>query len=230
MEEQANTAAPARRGFSGWQVTGIVVVAVLITAVGTALLVRAYLFPREFRPVELSAAEEQRLQSKIDLVSGGQGPRITDAPAGSESDADWLRPEAYSEQGGRRAVEFTEKEVNGLIGNDPQLARRLALDFSDDLASARLLIPLDPDFPVLGGRTLRVNAGVSLAYRDGRPIVVLKGVSIMGVPVPSAWLGNLKNVDLVREFGGSEGFWKAFADGVESIEVRDGRLRVALKE
>ena len=59
---------------------------------------------------------------------------------------------------------------------------------------------------------------------------VLKGVSLMGVPIPGAWLGGLKNVDLVQEFGDAQGFWKGFADGVEDIRVEEGALRIRLKE
>ena len=99
-----------------------------------------------------------------------------------------------------------------------------------DLVSARILIQLDQDLPVLGGKTLRVKAGVTFAYRDGRPLVVLRGISVMGVPMPSAWLGGMKNVDLVQEFGGDTGFWKAFSDGVEDIRVEEGQLTVRLKE
>jgi hypothetical protein len=61
-------------------------------------------------------------------------------------------------------------------------------------------------------------------------VVILKGVKLMGVPIPNAWLGGLKNIDLVREFGGDEGFWQLFADGVESIETQDGQLKITLKE
>ena len=81
-----------------------------------------------------------------------------------------------------------------------------------------------------GGRTLRVNAGVELSFANGRPLVKLKGVSLMGVPIPNAWLGNLKNVDLVNEFGANPGFWQSFAAGVDYIQVEDGRLLVRLKE
>jgi hypothetical protein len=43
-------------------------------------------------------------------------------------------------------------------------------------------------------------------------------------------LGNMKNVDLVKEFGEKEGFWSAFADGVDVVEVSEGKLRVKLEE
>lgn len=52
----------------------------------------------------------------------------------------------------------------------------------------------------------------------------------MGVPVPNAWLGGLKHVDLVKEAGGDPGFWKSFSEGVEDIRVVDGRITIKLKE
>jgi hypothetical protein len=52
----------------------------------------------------------------------------------------------------------------------------------------------------------------------------------MGVPIPNAWLGGLKNIDLVEYYGTESGFWKAFADGVDSISIEDGNLTMVLKE
>ena len=84
--------------------------------------------------------------------------------------------------------------------------------------------------PFMGGKTLRVNTGVELGFQDDRPVVKLRGVSIMGVPVPNAWLGSLKNVDLVEQFGAGPGFWKSFSAGVELIELEEGHLHIKLKE
>jgi len=53
---------------------------------------------------------------------------------------------------------------------------------------------------------------------------------VMGVPIPNAWLGGLKNVDLISEFGTDPGFWQSFSEGVEDVRVEDGRIKVKLKE
>lgn len=231
---------PNRRtaGFTGLQVLGCVVAAILVTAGLTYWIVRTYILPSDFEPVELSAQEQVRLDSKLrvlgieppspsaDAAAGDNAPE-TDAP---ETDEEWLRPEPYSEAGAKREVGFSEREVNALLSHNTDLARKLSIDLSDDLASARVLIPLDQDFPILGGRTLRVAAGLELAYGEGRPVVIVRGVSLMGVPIPNAWLGNLKNVDLVEEFGGGPGVWKGFADGIEFAQIRDGELKIKLKE
>jgi len=204
------------------QVFLIIIVTIAVTAGLTFWLLSQYLFLKEFKPVQLKPKEEQVLNSKLQAIGIDVQGAKTDAPP--------LEPERYSEVGAKREVEFSEREVNAMLAKNTDLAQKLAIDLSDDLVSAKLLFPLEEDFPILGGKTLRVNAGVELAYKDSRPTVVLKGVSVMGVPIPNAWLGNLKNVDLVHEFGGDHGFWKTFADGVEYIHVEDGRLLVKLKE
>ena len=89
---------------------------------------------------------------------------------------------------------------------------------------------LDPDFPVLGGKTLKVTAGMEIKLSNGKPSFILKGVSVWGVPIPNAWLGNLKNTDLNKEFGEAGGFWQAINEGVEEIAVKEGKLHIKLKE
>ena len=227
--------ATTRRGFSGLQVLGIIFAVILVTAGLTYWFVRSYVYAREFKPVELSIAEQTKLDSKLAAI--GLAPRevLPEAnrrePTADDFDADGrLKPERYSEEGASRDIRLNERELNALVASNRDLARRFAVDLSNDLASARIVVPVDPDFPILGGKTLRVNAGLELKYGNGRPIVILRGISVMGVPIPNAWMGNLKNVDLVEQFGGDPGFWQAFADGVDSIDIRDGALQIRLKE
>jgi hypothetical protein len=116
------------------------------------------------------------------------------------------------------------------LNSNTDLSDKLVIDLSKDLLSVKLLIPVDQDFPVIGGKTIKVSAGMEFAFKNSLPTVILKGVSVMGIPVPNAWLGGLKNIDLVQEYGQDEGFWKAFSDGVEEMRVEDGRFKIKLKE
>ncbi|VAX04158.1 FIG00859851: hypothetical protein [hydrothermal vent metagenome] len=212
---------PRQRRFDRLHVVLMVLLAMIISAVASVWVLTVYVFPDEFKPVVLSAEESQKLDAKLSRLEPTPGRAGAMVP---------LQPEAYSELGANRDITFTEKELNALLANNTDLARKLAIDLSSDLLSVKLLLPLDEDFPVLGGKTLKVKAGVELAFNDGQPVVVLKGVSVMGVPVPNAWLGNMKNIDLIQEFGQQGGFWAAFADGVDAIRVEDGRLSIRLKE
>ena len=192
----------------------IVIISVALTLGVGYWLATAYLFPSEFNPVELSDKEQQRLDNKLERLTGSKP----------------LQPEAYSESEASREIHFTEKELNALLANNTDLANKLAIDLSDNLASAKLLVDLDSELPVLGGKTLKITAGLELRIDRHHPRAILKGVSVWGVPLPNDWLGNLKNIDLLKEFGDAGGFWQSIEQGVEEIEITQGKLKVKLKE
>ena len=221
-----------KRGFSGLQVLASVVLAIIVTAGTSYWFLRTYLYARDFRPVALSTKEQRALDQKLLRVGLDPQDLLPDAKrAPDQFDATGrLIPEPYSENAANRNIKLDERELNALLASNADLAKRFAVDLSANLASAKILIPVDPDMPILGGKTIRVSAGLELSYRDQQPIVIVRGVSVMGVPVPNAWLGNLKNVDLVQQFGGSPGIWQSFAQGIENIEINDGALSISLKE
>lgn len=221
--------------YSGRQVFLYVLLAIVLTGLLSWFLAYRFLFPPAFRPTELSAREQQVLDAKLERLEdiATTSARDTTSPTNTNSATATeppLQPERYTEDAANRMLNFSERELNALLANTPEMAQRLAIALDDNLASAKLLVPVPPDFPLFGGNTLRVNAGLELAYANGQPIVILQGVSLWGVPIPSAWLGGLKQVDLVQQFGGDQGFWSTFAEGVESIAVTDGELRIVLKE
>jgi hypothetical protein len=225
FEQAAQPQAVAKAGFSGLQVAGIVLLTIVVTIALGWWIVRTYIFPAELKPVELSLEERQQLDRKLEKLGlDVAGVAVT------EDGREIAVPVPYSEDDASRDVRLTERELNGLIAGDPNLGNSVAIDLDNDLASIVALVPIPEDFPIMAGRTLRVRGGAEVAYRDGRPVVMLKGVSLMGVPVPNAWLGDLKNVDLVKEFSGNDGFWQAFAAGVEEISVTDGEIHIRLKE
>lgn len=243
-DNRINTDPKSVRKFGCLQVFGIVLLTILITMGVTLWVAKTYIFPSQFEPVVLTSQEQQQLSEKLDRLdfseskhSGPVSPS-TDQKVSSQKQKtaandnlnEPLQPESYSEKGASRKISFTERELNAMLAKNTDLATKIAIDLDDDLISARLRIPVDEDFPIFAGKTLRAAAGVKLAYGNGKPVVILKGVKLMGVPIPNAWLGGLKNIDLVQEFGGEEGFWKLFSDGVESIETKEGELIITLKE
>ena len=205
----------------------IVVLVAVIASAATFWVMSRYLFPTAFTPVRLSEKEQTVLSQKLerlDPAAARSGAPSAPTPGGT------LEPERYSEAGAGREISLSERELNALLARNTNVAQRLAIDLSENMASAKLLVPLDPEFPILGGKTLKVTAGLELRYAGEKPVVALTGVSVWGVPIPNAWLGGLKNVDLVGEFGGEQGFWQSFAAGIEHVQVTDGQLTIKLKE
>ncbi|MFO7582231.1 hypothetical protein [Guyparkeria sp.] len=254
-EEQTPPASapPPRRGIGCLGVTLIVLATMLVTLIAGAIVVRYLLFTDHFEPVTLDEQEQVILDRKLAAVgvAPGDRPAHPDArtrPDDSTSAGDRfgtrpdefdssgrLKPERYGEADAPREVRFDERELNAIIARDPETARQLALDLSQDLVSVKLLMPLPPDFPIMGGQTVRVTAGAQVRQTVGptgepRLSVIVTGVSLWGVPLPNAWIGGIKGVDLVEQFGDDPGFWQALAEGVETVRVVDGELVVKLAE
>jgi len=221
----ANEQGPPKR-LSGMKLFLLVIVIAVVTSILTVWLSTLYFFPKQFKPVVLSKSESQALTDKLDRLDPTTRSKTAPANKGGKG----LTPEKYSEDEASRHVTFTERELNALLAKNTDLAEKFAIDLSDNLASAKLILPLDPDLPILGGKTLKLTAGLELRYEDARPVVMIRGISLWGAPLPNSWIGGIKNVDLVKEFGGDRGFWKTFSEGIEYIRVEDGKLSVQLKE
>lgn len=229
MTPQNPATRPDPKGFSVKETLLILALAMLVTMVVTALTIKILLFPGPLTPVVLNQVEEQRLETKLEMLSLNQTPPPKGAKALEPAQGlEQLQPEPYSESDLTREIIFSQRELNALLARNTDLAQKMAIHLGEDAISLKIRIPLDPDLPLVGGQTFRARAGVELAFREGRPVVKLEGITLMGVAMPGSWLGGLKNVDLVNEFGKEPGFWQGFAEGVESLRVTDGYLKISL--
>ena len=214
----------------GMKVLKVVAIASVVIALLMVWWVKHNLYASAFTPTELNSKERAVLQYKLERLEKAAQKEHVVRKKWRFDPSTALKPEPYSEKNARREISLTEKEINALIANNPEVAQRVAIDLADDLVSIKLVLPVDEEVPVLGGKTLRIHVGITLAYEEGRPVVALKGVSLGGIPLPNAWLGYLKGVNLVDEFGDEGGFWALFSEGVEDLEVEEGHIQVKLKE
>jgi hypothetical protein len=227
------------------RILGIASVVALIIILVVAGWVKYNIYASKLTPTELNAKEQKVLKSKLSLLmesaqkdrSPGSFDNLTSAqkdhaPGSLDSltSAEALKPEPYSEVGAKREISLTEKELNWMIADEPEVARKVAIDLSEDLVSVKLVIPMDEDILILGGKTLRLNLGLILSYENSKPVVAIKGVSIGGIPMPNAWLGYMKERNLVEEFGTETGFWKLFSEGINNLAVKEGHILISLKE
>lgn len=230
-EEQINTHKISTR--SGCLKVFLAIVAVfVITAAGLSLWVNYNVYARLFKPTHLNEKEQQTLETKMRRLEAFSNNDKSNTDNGKDLNRKnkVLEPEVYTEENKQHEIRISEKELNALIAKDEETAKRVAVDLSNNLVSILVLIPMDKDFPFIGGKTLRFNCGITLKYEAGKPVVAIRGVSIGGIPLPSSWWGNIKNLDLVQEFGKSGGFWDLFSKGVDNIEVKEGSFLIKLKE
>ncbi|MDC0357462.1 arginine N-succinyltransferase [Oligoflexia bacterium] len=219
MENEEQQEETTSRRFGCLQVLIIVLVVALCTALGTAWWVKHYLYASNFKPTKLTTQEEQTLEGKLSRL-GAPDP---ENPSG-------LKPEQYTEEGAKREIILTERELNALVAREPELAEHVAIDLAKDLLSLKIIVPLDEDILIIGGKTLRIKCGVKLGYKNDKPVVALQGVSLGGIPLPNAWLGDMKYKNLVEEFGEKGSFWDFVSRGVENITVGPDHIRIKLRE
>ena len=218
---------------SKWpRILGIIALFFIVVITVSVWWIKHNLYANPFNPTKLNEREQQVLNTKLERLEQSfqkQG-KFSGTRTDEEMTKERLEPEDYTEDPARREIRISQKELNALIAKDEKAARQIAINLSDDMISLKLVIPVDKDLPFLGGKTLRLSCGVTLRHEAGKPVVALRGVSIGGIPIPNAWLGNLKNVDLVHEFNGQHGFWGALSKGVEDIKVSNGSLSIKLRE
>ena len=218
---------------SKWpRILGIIALFFIVVITVSVWWIKHNLYANPFNPTKLNEREQQVLNTKLERLEQSfqkQG-KFSGTRTDEEMTKGRLEPEGYIEDPARREIRISEKELNALIAKDEKAARQIAINLSDDMISLKLIIPVDKGFPFLGGKTLRLSCGVTLRHEAGKPVVALRGVSIGGIPIPNAWLGNLKNVDLVHEFNGQHGFWGTLSKGVEDIKVSNGSLSIKLRE
>lgn len=218
---------------SKWpRILGIIALFFIVVITVSVWWIKHNLYANPFNPTKLNEREQQVLNTKLERLEQSfqkQG-KFSGTRIDEEMTKGRLEPEDYIEDPARREIRISQKELNALIAKDEKAARQIAINLSDDMISLKLIIPVDKDIPFLGGKTLRLSCGVTLRHEAGKPVVALRGVSIGGIPIPNAWLGNLKNVDLVHEFNGQHGFWGTLSKGVEDIKVSNGSLSIKLRE
>jgi hypothetical protein len=231
MNAETSQVAVSRRKFSGKQVLFFVGLVVLATALGVVWWMNQYVYATMFQPTRLAESEQQVLNAKMAhlLQTADAASSSLSQPSSSTADLP-LEPVPYAETDANREIQLTEREVNALIATDSYMARHVAVDLADDLLSVQLVVPINHEMPIVGGKMLKLNFGLALSYVNGKPVVAMRGISLGGIPLPSAWWGDIKNTNLVEEFGGSGGFWDQFSKGVRDMKIQDGQLSVMLKE
>jgi len=206
-----------KRSFGCLHALLVLITLLLIAILGSLWWMKRNVYATEFTPVTLKPAEQVILDSKLKQLN----PVVIAATN---------TPEAYTETEASRRVVLSEKELNALIARDPEAAKNVAIDLADNLVSVKIIAPMDPDLPLFGGKTFKFNMGVSLSYTNQKPNITIRGISLGGIPLPGAWWGDIKNKNLVEEFGTQGSFWDHFSRGVEYLEVKDGSFILHLKE
>jgi len=160
---------------------------------------------RPIDPVVLSTEEKQVVELKVEAI----------------------QQEEPKYEPGKRNIELTERELNGLLNEHTTLGDSVKFELATDAVHARVEMDLDPDLPVVGGKKLKAKARFLVHEDETGFHFVIEDVTVWGISLPNDWLGGLKGHDLIGEAIGGKGGKLA---GVESLKIEPGKIRIELKE
>jgi hypothetical protein len=194
-----------------------------LAVAGSAWWVKHNVYASSFKPVMLTSTEQKTLDDKMTaLQNAATAPA---APAAQEQEA------KAAEETAKRTLMLTEKEVNAKLAAQG-LGEQFSVEFGEGNAAVTALLPVDKEFPVLGGSTVRLRFAFDAKMSAEKKFMLsLKDVSIGGVPMPNAWLGMAKGVNMFTdESFAKEPALKAFADGIRDFSLSQGVMKIILNE
>jgi len=194
-------------------ITAIVLGTATVAGAGAAWWVKHNIYASALRPVALTPAEQTDLQSKLKVL-------------GQSGTATPVDPEVA-----RRTLTLSEREINAFL-DQQGLGETVKVEFTNGGAAATVIIPVDKDAPLIGGTTLRLHLAFGARMDASKKFTLsLNDVSIGGVPLPNAWLGNLKGLNLLAESPlHSDPAVKGFLAGIRDFKIEGGTMRVVLNE
>lgn len=192
-------------------ITAIVLGTATVAAASTAWWVKHNIYASALNPVALTQAEQTDLNGKLKVLSS--------------------TPAAVDPEVAKRTMQISEKEINAFL-SEQGLGGQVKVNLTDGGASATVLIPVDKDAPLIGGTTLRLRLAFG-ARMDARKqfALSLNEVSVGGVPLPNAWLGNLKGLNLLEDSPlQSDPAVKGFLAGIRDFKIESGAMKIVLNE
>lgn len=133
-----------------------------------------------------------------------------------------------------RTLVLTQRELNGILNHNTEFGQYVKVDLKPGYFDVTTIVPVPEDAPFLGGKTLRLSIDVNLKKAEGGDMVLaVRDVSLLGVPLPAAWLealGIYKGDNLLKELEAQSPFFERFFAGIEKVELAGGEMKVRLAE
>lgn len=214
--------APPPPAVSSWKkpvliFTGIVLSCCLLTALGTVWWVKRNLYASPLNPVSLSQSEQSALTDKLAKLE------LADEAVVSAETAPQITTDS-------RTISLSTKEINAFLANQG-IGEQVKLDLSRNRIAANFLLPIDKDAPLFAGTTLRIRLALSALMNEaGKLVIKVDDISLGGIPLPNAWLGDIKGLDLVTGDIGNDPAVQRFVAGIKDFRLEDGHIRIELNE
>jgi len=211
----ASSVSPTLPKRSFWRHPLVITLCVLLGLAGIATAAagiwwKTIFDPAPFKPVALTSQEQAAFEQKLAVFSGNAAP-VTDLE--------------------KRTLVITEKEVNAWLAKN-DLGENVQVRFKDGKITGAIILELPADFPMLAGQKIKASLAFVAHLNDASRDLALQvdDVTVGGMPLPNAWVGDLKGMKLVDESARLDPAMEKFLKGIRQFEIRDGLAVVKLNE
>ncbi|HEY1050302.1 MAG TPA: hypothetical protein VGE39_11125 [Prosthecobacter sp.] len=180
-----------------------------IAAATGALWVKHTFYPSPITPVSLTVAEKAEFDHKLQALND---------------------PSAIPTDELNRTLVINEREVNAYLAQQ-ELGETVQVKFGNGNVSAAIILTAPEDFPLFPNQKIRLRFtfGTSLTP-EHKLSLKLDDLSLGGISLPNSWIGDIKGVDLVAENVETDPGLQKFLAGIQSLDVRDGELKLVLNK
>jgi len=163
---------------------------------------------RPITPTVLNASEQTVLDQKVANVQKRQQPTY---------------------QPGEKIITLSEREVNALFHHNTGLGDKVKFEFSDNAIHARIRTELDSELPIVGGHTLVAKARFLLKDNNNHAAIILDDITVWGISLPNAWLGDIKGQNLLSDIG-LDAPENQISRGIKNIKIQEGQIFIELAD
>lgn len=157
--------------------------------------------PASFETVQLSKTEADQLQQRLAHFQ-----------------------KALDSQAEQQELVLSEREINALIAQNPNLTNRVLARIEGDRIKGEISFPLQDIGPIkLNGRYLNGLATFRVGIAAGQLVVGVDDVQVKGQPLPEPFLSELKKKNIGQEVVKDPQVQTTVAK-LQSIDVKDGKL------
>ena len=121
--------------------------------------------------------------------------------------------------------------VNAWLAKN-ELGENVQVRFKNGKITGAIILELPDDFPVLAGQKIKASLALVAHLNDAsRDLALLvDDVTVGGMPLPNAWVGDIKGLNLVDETAHKDPAMEKFLKGIRQFEIQDGLAVVKLNE
>lgn len=130
---------------------------------------------------------------------------------------------------GEKEIVLTERELNGLLNENTPFGDQLKLELASNAVHARISADIPEDSPFMAGKKLKGKARFLIEDASGAPALILEDLTIWGISLPNAWLGDLKGQNMLGSLLSSSTSGSSIA-GLEDIRVENRSLIIKLAD